>query len=49
MKKCCPPSCCARIKSLAIAVADLQYILKEIQDEQDEALCALGKTDNIGP
>ena len=43
-QKCCIPYSFTRIKSLATAVADLQCTMKGIQDqEQDEALCALGK------
>lgn len=41
-KECCPLSRSASIKSLA--AADLQYTLKGFHSEdQDEALCALGK------
>ena len=37
-----------RIKSLATAVADLQYTLKGVQVIRKEAFYGLGKTDRIG-
>ena len=38
-----------REKSLAAAFADLQHILKGVQGrDQEEALCALGKTGRLG-
>ena len=41
------PSSSSKIRSLATAVADLEYTLKGIQGkDQDEALCVLKKWQN---
>ena len=44
------PSTSTRIKSCAVAAADLQHLSKKVfrMESKNKALCALGKTGRIG-